>query len=215
MVCGYCDDERRKGSTVKTCTCKWAELYRKKGCTGGVAKNSKEFLERAPLPAPPRMDLSRQFSELSVAPRHNIRELYHGTSLEAALAIQREGFRIDLSGTNAGAMLGDGVYCTTTLEKALNYAKPNLHGGAIFRMQVDLGRCYTVSHYDPMMKTWHKHGYDSAWSADGVNGLREENCVRNHRRCKIQNVILPNTGKAKAAGYTVVPTAGGDKLKRT
>ena len=47
-------------------------------------------------------------------------EFYHGTSLEAALKIQDEGFRVDLSGTNAGKMLGPGLYCTTTLEKAVN-----------------------------------------------------------------------------------------------
>eukprot|EP01046_Picozoa_sp_COSAG06_P104139 COSAG06_NODE_50329_length_319_cov_1.140909_1_plen_77_part_01 len=52
-------------------------------------------------------------------------EFYHGTSLEAILAIQDSGFRVDLSGTNAGAMLGPGVYITTTLAKALNYAKGN------------------------------------------------------------------------------------------
>ena len=43
---------------------------------------------------------------------------YHGTNVEAALLIQAGGFRADLSGTNAGARLGPGVYCTTTLQKA-------------------------------------------------------------------------------------------------
>lgn len=47
-------------------------------------------------------------------------EFYHGTSLDAAMKIQTEGFRVDLSGTNAGKMLGPGLYCTTTLEKAVN-----------------------------------------------------------------------------------------------
>ena len=100
-------------------------------------------------------------------------------------------------------MLGDGVYCTTTLEKALNYAKPKPHGGAIFVMKVDVGRCYTVSKSDPMMKTWHNYGYDSAWSPAGVNGVREEHCVRDQSRCEITNVILGDIGKAKTAGYTV------------
>ena len=36
------------------------------------------------------------------------------------MKIQTEGFRVDLSGTNAGKMLGPGLYCTTTLEKAVN-----------------------------------------------------------------------------------------------
>ena len=45
---------------------------------------------------------------------------YHGTSVEAALAIQEKGFDPERSGTNAGALLGKGVYCTTTLEKAMH-----------------------------------------------------------------------------------------------
>ena len=43
-------------------------------------------------------------------------EFYHGTSLEAALTIQEKGFDVDLSGSNAGAMLGPGVYITTSLQ---------------------------------------------------------------------------------------------------
>ena len=60
-------------------------------------------------------------------------EFYHGTSLEAIMAIQESGFRVDLSGSNAGAALGPGVYVTTTLLKALNYAE----GAA----KPSIGRC--------------------------------------------------------------------------
>ena len=65
---------------------------------------------------------------------------YHGTSIEAALAIQAYGFDVARAGTNAGALLGLGVYCTTTLKKAMDYAKGNLAGGIIFELRVDLGR---------------------------------------------------------------------------
>ena len=45
-------------------------------------------------------------------------EFYHGTSLEAILAIQQAtGFRVDLAGSNAGAALGSGVYVTTTFRR--------------------------------------------------------------------------------------------------
>ena len=37
---------------------------------------------------------------------------YHGTSI--ALAIQAYGLDVSQAGTNAGALLGPGVYCTTT-----------------------------------------------------------------------------------------------------
>jgi hypothetical protein len=36
------------------------------------------------------------------------RTFYHGTSLEAAYSIQRTGFDVDLSGSNAGTLLGNG-----------------------------------------------------------------------------------------------------------
>jgi hypothetical protein len=141
------------------------------------------------------------------------RILYHGTSLEAILAIQESGFRVDLSGTNAGAMLGPGVYVTTTLQKALNYAKregvpgkePNPAAGGVFELEVNLGRCYTVRSNTPGERTgWASQGYDSAWAAAGIIGVMEENCVRDPARIvRIRNVMLGNTGEARRLGYEV------------
>ena len=71
--------------------------------------------------------------------------LYHGTSFEAAISIQQGGFRVDLAGTNAGARLGPGVYCSTTLKKALSYAGGHAGEGIIFVMDVALGRCADAS----------------------------------------------------------------------
>ena len=136
-------------------------------------------------------------------------EFYHGTSLEAILAIQATGFRVDLAGTNAGAALGAGVYVTTTLEKALNYAKgvassPNPADGGVFQLRVDLGRCYTVRSGDRgERKGWAERGYDSAWAAEGIIGAREENCVRDPARVGIVNVVLGNTAAAGRLGYEV------------
>jgi len=48
---------------------------------------------------------------------------YHGTSVETAWSIQANGFDAARSGKNAGALLGPGVYCTATLDKAMDYAK--------------------------------------------------------------------------------------------
>jgi hypothetical protein len=42
---------------------------------------------------------------------------YHGTSLEAAINIQEVGFDVQLSGSNAGAALGRGLYVTTSWRK--------------------------------------------------------------------------------------------------
>ncbi len=129
---------------------------------------------------------------------------YHGTSLEAILAIQESGFRVDLAGTNAGAMLGPGVYITTTLQKALNYASRNHASGGVLKLEVDLGRCYTVRSSAHRERTdWASRGYDSAWAAEGVIGIREENCVLDPKRISITDVILGNTGAAQRFGYEV------------
>ena len=164
---------------------------------------------RASTSSPKNSARSARLRRKSRPTNANVRELYHGTSIEAALAIQSGGFRVDLSGSNAGAMLGDGVYCTTTLLKALNYAAgnpydPNPHGGVVFRLEVDLGRCHVVRSKDHSdRKLWHTRGFDSCWSAAGLNGVNEENCVRDQSRIKIQDAILGNTGEARRAGFEV------------
>lgn len=59
---------------------------------------------------------------------------YHGT---AALSIQANGFDPERSGSNAGALLGKGVHYTTTLEKAMHYAKRKPAQGIIFELRID------------------------------------------------------------------------------
>ena len=145
-----------------------------------------------------------------------LQTFYHGTSLEAALTIQDGGFRVDLAGSNAGAMLGNGVYITTTLEKALNYAhgtrtKPRPHGGCVLQLKVDLGRMYTLKGGprkppdDPLRTRWfmRPHNYDSCFSPAGFGGEREEHCVRDANRVHVVSVTLAHTGKANEAGYFV------------
>ena len=132
------------------------------------------------------------------------RFFYHGTSLKAGLTIQNGGWRTDLSGTNAGAMLGPGIYVTTTLEKALNYSKCKPAGGVIFKLEVDLGNCKKLRHRDPMLTTWQQHGFDSSWSPAGVNGAREENCIADPSCIRIVDVILGNTGEAGRKGWAVI-----------
>ena len=129
---------------------------------------------------------------------------YHGTSIDAAFKIQENGFRVDLAGSNVGTLLGPGVYCTTTLEKALHYAKQHPQLGVIFELEVDLGRCKELNQGDPMMKTWQSHGYDSAWSPKGANtqGL-EENCIKNPASIRIVNVFPGHTGNLRKMGIAV------------
>jgi hypothetical protein len=140
-------------------------------------------------------------------PKPGTNVFYHGTSIEAALSIQETGFLVSKSGSYKGAMLGPGLYVTTTLEKAINYAtgKKRPDGGAVFVLHVDLGNCYTVRHNDPYIRKWQEEGYDSAWSGEGVNGQREEHCIKDPRppRVQIVDVIFGNTRKATAAGFSV------------
>ena len=78
--------------------------------------------------------------------------------------IQENGFDVKRSGKNAGASLGRGLYVTSTLEKALNYAKHMPYNGAIFELRVDLGRCYTVNANDSNRQNWNMtlHGLPKA-----------------------------------------------------
>ena len=99
-----------------------------------------------------------------------ITRLYHGTSFAAAISIQKSGFRVDLSGTNCGARLGNGVYCSTTLQKALHYASGHPGQGIIFMLDVELGRCKVLDSSDPLTCSWNTHGYDSAFSPKSSNG---------------------------------------------
>lgn len=74
---------------------------------------------------------------------------YHATSEENALCIQERGFVIP---DGPGGLLGRGVYCTSTLKKAMDYLK-GPHGGVILQLKIDLGNCKQLVENDPMMKT--------------------------------------------------------------
>ena len=130
-----------------------------------------------------------------------VMELFHGTSLEAALSIQAGGFRVGL-GKNANGPLGSGLNVTTTLVNALNYAKRTdpcaAGGGAIFRVDVRRGRCCEAQRLRAHLRTWQTQGYDSAWSLGD-----EELCIADPRapRVQIVEIILGNTWDAARAGY--------------
>merc|ERR1740129_999950 len=101
-------------------------------------------------------------------------EMFHGTSPEAAAAIERGGFKPSVSG-----MLGPGVYCSRDRRKALRYGK------VVFLLQVHLGRVIKTDRpQHPLRLIWQTPMgglFDCAWVPPrcGVvpSGL-EENCVR-------------------------------------
>lgn len=107
-------------------------------------------------------------------------QCYHGTSLQAIMAIQEGGFRVDLAGSNAEMALGRGVYVTTTLQTALKCAESNPVAGGVLHLLIDLGRCYQVRAPGLHQKTWAQNGYDSP------GHRRVSSASRKNTACSIQ-----------------------------
>ena len=119
---------------------------------------------------------------------------------ESARQIQAQGFIV------GGGLLGRGVYCTSTLDKAMEYAK-GPHGGIVLELLVDLGNCKQLVKNDPMMTSWQSQ-YDSAWapfSANNPNAIgKEENCVKDPKRISVVQAIAGNTGLLGRGGYAIM-----------
>jgi hypothetical protein len=112
--------------------------------------------------------------------------MYHGTSGAAAASIEASGFR---RSTGPHQMLGDGVYVTRDPAKAAPYSLKHGPGGVILVLKVDVGRVKRIDRQDhPLQKSWHDHGYDSAWVPPGcgmVASQLEENCVWDPSRIRV------------------------------
>uniref|UniRef100_A0A8C1YL90 Uncharacterized protein n=1 Tax=Cyprinus carpio TaxID=7962 RepID=A0A8C1YL90_CYPCA len=116
--------------------------------------------------------------------------MYHGTTMENALKIHSEGFRCSYDG-----MLGPGVYVSRSKEKASHY--PLYDGGellAILKLKVRVGKVKKIDYQGhPLQKTWHQHGYDTAWVPPNCgmvpSGL-EEDCVYDPSRIKVLEIIV-------------------------
>ena len=104
-----------------------------------------------------------------------------------------------------GTLLGNGVYLTTTLAKALNYARDKPCEGVVLQLKINTGNIKHLVRGDPMRLTWHEHGFDAAHAAADVirDGSLEEFCVRDPLRIQIVDCVLGNTGAASAIGYRV------------
>ncbi|XP_053543871.1 grass carp reovirus (GCRV)-induced gene 2e [Ictalurus punctatus] len=140
-------------------------------------------------------DLSPGFPSLesfSVPADGKVYRMYHGTSIQAADQIMRTGFK-----QSAGGMLGRGVYLSRDLNKASRYPLdlPE-HQRVVIRVKVNVGRVKKIDHQGhPLQKTWHDHGYDTAWCPPRCgmvpSGL-EEDCVWDPSRIQTINIILPS-----------------------
>ena len=74
---------------------------------------------------------------------------------------------------------------------------------AVLHLTLKLGNCYEVKRRDPLMKAWHQHGYDSAFSADGVNGEKEEYCIADATGIQVHSIQLVHPREAAKLGFEV------------
>uniref|UniRef100_A0A3B4FQ73 PARP catalytic domain-containing protein n=1 Tax=Pundamilia nyererei TaxID=303518 RepID=A0A3B4FQ73_9CICH len=117
--------------------------------------------------------------------------MYHGTKRANVSSIQKSGFT-----QSSGGMLGRGVYLSRDLEKASRYPinHPE-HDRVVIKVRVNVGKVKAINRQDhPLQKTWHDHGYDTAWVPPNCgmvpSGL-EENCVWDPKRITIIETIKP------------------------
>ena len=140
--------------------------------------------------------------------------LYHGTTIESGLKIQEEGFNLEHRAVS-GRMLGNGVYLSPTLGKALLYAEglriPNKNGGVVLIVKAKLGKCLTLTRNDFHIKTqWGKIGYDSCylqggiWGKPGKDRMYDEYCIANTSSVEVIGVVFGNTLQATNSGYIQV-----------
>lgn len=117
--------------------------------------------------------------------------MYHGTTSRCAQSILTKGFQPSSDG-----MLGPGVYLSRDLQKASRYPIDHPEGDkVVIKVQVKVGRVIAIRYQNhPMQKTWHDHGYDTAWVPPNCGMVKsglEEDCVWDPNRISIIKVIKP------------------------
>ncbi|RXM90736.1 hypothetical protein EOD39_21898 [Acipenser ruthenus] len=93
-------------------------------------------------------------------------------------------------------MLGQGVYVSRDFNKASRYPL-NLPDKErrVLKLRVNVGKVKKIDRQrHPMQKTWHDHGYDTAWVPPNCgmvpSGL-EEDCIWDPNRIKVMEVMKP------------------------
>uniref|UniRef100_A0A8C5MZD9 PARP catalytic domain-containing protein n=1 Tax=Leptobrachium leishanense TaxID=445787 RepID=A0A8C5MZD9_9ANUR len=113
--------------------------------------------------------------------------MYHGTTQPAAQEIIKKGFR-----PSADGMLGRGVYVSRDEKKAARYPLGDQRDQVILKLRVNVGKVKKIDQQDhPMQKTWHDHGYDTAWVPEFcgmVESGLEEDCVWDPKRIKVMDI---------------------------
>ncbi|XP_029622260.1 uncharacterized protein LOC115202318 [Salmo trutta] len=120
--------------------------------------------------------------------------MYHGTSKQAAVKIQRNGFQPSKDG-----MLGAGVYLSRDIRKVIKYPiGANDSDRMVLKVKVDVGKVKVINEQGhDMQYNWHtKHGYDTAWVPPGVDMVtskQEEDCVYDPKRITVLTMLKLST----------------------
>ncbi|KAG8569280.1 hypothetical protein GDO81_014338 [Engystomops pustulosus] len=114
--------------------------------------------------------------------------MYHGTTVNAAYSIIKEGFRVSEDG-----MLGRGVYVSRDIQKALKYPINTMGPRVVLKLNVRVGKVKRIDSQDhPMQLTWHENGYASAWVPPGCGMVlsgQEEDCIYDPDRISVIDVV--------------------------
>lgn len=131
--------------------------------------------------------------------------MYHGTTRSCAQSIWNYGFQQSSDG-----MLGPGVYLSRDLQKASRYPinHPE-HDRVVITVKVKVGKVIAIDFQGhPLQKTWHSHGYDTAWVPPNCGMVKsglEEDCVWDPDRIQVLKIIepqpVPGRGAQRATEY--------------
>ncbi|KAJ8254648.1 hypothetical protein GJAV_G00195470 [Gymnothorax javanicus] len=140
--------------------------------------------------------------------------MYHGTSKEAARQIKASGFRQSRDG-----MLGRGVYVSRDVQKASKYPLDiPASERVVLKLKVSVGSVKKIDYQGhPLQKTWHKHGYDTAWvppNCGMVPSGQEEDCVWDPNRITIIETIQPRLGNSRPHDRADEASSSGFRMYR-
>uniref|UniRef100_A0A8C7KS73 PARP catalytic domain-containing protein n=1 Tax=Oncorhynchus kisutch TaxID=8019 RepID=A0A8C7KS73_ONCKI len=133
---------------------------------------------------------------MDMTPPGHVYVMYHGTSKQIAVDIQRNGFKPSKDG-----MLGAGVYLSRDIRKVIKYPiGADDSDRMVLKVKVDVGKVKIIdAQGHDMQYNWHtKHGYDTAWVPPGVgmvNSDQEEDCVFDPKRITVLTMLKVSTMK--------------------
>lgn len=156
---------------------------------------------------------SKTLSENAEPKSGRLYTMYHGTHINNAEDIIRNGFKPSSSG-----MLGKGVYVSRNIKKAMCYPlRTDKSDRVVFKLKVSVGKVKRIDcDNHPLRTTWHNHGYDCAWVPPNSNisvikSGREEDCVWDPSRITMVDVACcMDEGKRRKLRSLIRSQVGGN-----